>query len=74
MKDFSHGRLDLMLSEQQAELARLAAPNCPGETHETTLFSVFPFNHRVRLLWRFDCDWWFAVTHSSTPDMRVFLL
>ena len=40
MKDFSHRRPDLKLSEQQAELARLAAPNCPGETHETTLFSV----------------------------------
>ena len=26
MKDFSHGRLDLKLSEQQAELARLALP------------------------------------------------
>ena len=48
MKDFSHGRLDLKLSEQQAaELARLAAPNCPGETRETTLFSVFTFGDLI---------------------------
>jgi len=47
MKDFSHGCLDLKLSEQQAELARLAAPNCPGETRETTLFSVFTFGDLI---------------------------